>query len=124
MLGLIPGGESFQLPIPSTGSTYQWKVNVRAGTSVQLIAGDSRGKGTGGSTDLLVVQGGDSGCIDNSSPSSTAGSPAGSVTGGPSSTTATTSQSATGSITSPPASSTSAGGGDGGSGGNPYVSLV
>jgi hypothetical protein len=81
--GLIPGGQSFQLPIPATGTSYTWNTDVRAGSSVMLVAGDSQGRGTGGSSDLLTVQNGDAGCINSLSPSSTLGSPAGSVTGSP-----------------------------------------
>ena len=78
--GIIPGGETFLLRPNS--QPYIWDVSVRAGTSVTLFAGDSRGIGSGGSAGPFIVNGTDTGCINDSSPSSTAGSPAGGVTGG------------------------------------------
>ncbi|KAG8942333.1 hypothetical protein FRC00_011916, partial [Tulasnella sp. 408] len=93
MAALIPGGQSFSLPVPSSGNSFDWTVDMRQGTEFLLVAGDERGFGTGGSTDLYQVQGGSSSCIDAASPSSTAapaaggiyatGSGAGSVTGAP-----------------------------------------
>ena len=61
------------LPIDQSKRYYEWKVNVRAGTSVQLFVGDARGRGTGGSIGLYNVMQGSSSCINDSSPSSTAG---------------------------------------------------
>ncbi|KAG9016243.1 hypothetical protein FRB90_003635 [Tulasnella sp. 427] len=93
MAALIPGGQTFSLPVPGSGDNFDWTVDMRQGTQFLLVAGDSRGFGTGGSTDLFTVQGGSSSCIDAASPSSTAapaaggiyatGSGAGSVTGAP-----------------------------------------
>ncbi|KAG8955198.1 hypothetical protein FRC04_009656 [Tulasnella sp. 424] len=93
MAALIPGGQSFSLPVPGSGNAFDWTVDMRQGTQFLLVAGDARGFGTGGSTDLYTVQGGSSSCIDAASPSSTAapaaggiyatGSGAGSVTGAP-----------------------------------------
>jgi hypothetical protein len=77
--GIIPGGQTFLLSPPS--QPYNWNVSVRAGTSVTLFAGDSRGIGTGGSAGPFIVNGTDTSCINDHSPSSTAGSPAGAVTG-------------------------------------------
>ena len=104
--GLIPGGETFLLR-PDTQSFYLWDVSVRAGTSVTLIAGDSRGIGSGGSAGPFIVNGSDTGCINDSSPSSTAGSPAGAVTakGNPSS----TSGAGGGTSTRPPSSTSGSG---------------
>jgi hypothetical protein len=79
--GLIPGGQTFLLR-PNTQSFFLWDVSVRAGTSVTLIAGDSRGIGSGGSAGPFIVNGSDTSCINDNSPSSTAGSPAGAVTAG------------------------------------------
>ncbi|KAG8993388.1 hypothetical protein FRB94_013983 [Tulasnella sp. JGI-2019a] len=90
---MIPGGESFALPVPSSGSSFQWTVDMRQGTDYLIVAGDSRGFGTGGSSDLTSVAAGSNGCINQSSPSSTqapaaggiyaTGSGGGSVTGAP-----------------------------------------
>jgi hypothetical protein len=74
--GIIPGGESFPLAAYQR-QPYIWDVTVRAGTSVALIAGDSRGIGTGGSVGPFDVNGTDPSCINDLSPSSTTGLPAG-----------------------------------------------
>jgi hypothetical protein len=79
--GIIPGGETFLLPAYQK-QPYVWDVDVRAGTSVALIAGDSRGIGTGGSAGPFDVNGTDTSCINDISPASTTGLPAGSVTSG------------------------------------------
>ncbi|TDL22848.1 hypothetical protein BD410DRAFT_698316, partial [Rickenella mellea] len=83
--GVIPGGQSFQIQqgdltnVANEGTGFQWTPSVRTGTTVMLGAGDNRGFGSGGSVTLIVQAGsfpnGD--CLSNSSPSSTAGSPAG-----------------------------------------------
>lgn len=81
--GLIPGGESFQIPVPSGATTeFDWTANVRQGSSVLIVAGDSTGIGLGGSA-LFNVNSGGTSCLNNNSPSSTLGSPAGAVTGTP-----------------------------------------
>lgn len=90
---MLPGGESFALPVPSSGSSFDWTVDMRQGTDYLVVAGDSRGFGTGGSSSLMTVGAGSSGCINGSSPSSTmapaaggiyaTGSGGGSVTGVP-----------------------------------------
>jgi hypothetical protein len=46
---------------------------------MMIVAGDSKGRGTGGSTDLFSVGGGSGGCIDDNSPSTTSGPAAGQV---------------------------------------------
>lgn len=94
---IIPGGQTFL--IRPNAQPYNWNVNVRAGTSVTIFAGDSRGIGSGGSAGPFVVNGTDTSCINDASPSSTAGSPAGGVTG----------------ATSPSSTSSSSGGGGGSS---------
>ncbi|KAG8907630.1 hypothetical protein FRB99_003092 [Tulasnella sp. 403] len=76
---LLPGGQSFPLPVPVSGTSFNWQVNMRQGTQFLLTAGDSRGFGTGGSTNIFTVQGGGSGCINNLTPSSTAGPAAGGI---------------------------------------------
>lgn len=93
MTAMIPGGQSFALPVPASGSSFDWTVNARANTEMILVAGDSRGFGTGGSSNPFTVQGGSNSCINQASPSSTAapaaggiyatGSGGGSVTGAP-----------------------------------------
>ncbi|KAF8342631.1 uncharacterized protein EI90DRAFT_3190007 [Cantharellus anzutake] len=85
IIGIIPGGETFRLDAPNDNSFFNWTVNARAGTTVELIAGDSRGPGTGGSTTFLQIGDGPNSCINDLSPSSTAGSPAGGITATPSS---------------------------------------
>jgi hypothetical protein len=77
---VIPGGQTF-VAGPNT-QPYIWDVNVRAGTNVSLFAGDSRGITAGGYVGPFLVNGTDTSCINDSSPSSTPGSPAGPVTGG------------------------------------------
>ena len=55
---MIPGGETFSLPVPSSGSSFDWTVDVKQNTQFLLVGGDSRGFGTGGSTNLYNVQSG------------------------------------------------------------------
>ncbi|KAF8549432.1 hypothetical protein OG21DRAFT_1421256 [Imleria badia] len=83
--GVIPGGESFSIPVGTItnatdmGTGFQWMPTVREGSTLLVVAGDDRGLGTGGS-DLFTVSAGlypNSSCITNTSPSSTAGPPAG-----------------------------------------------
>jgi hypothetical protein len=84
--GVIPGGQSFQIQegslstVATEGVGFDWIVPVRVGTTVMIVGGDDRGIGTAGSS-TLTVQAGTSGvnntCLTDSSPSSTAGTPAG-----------------------------------------------
>ncbi|KAH0835947.1 hypothetical protein J3R83DRAFT_9872 [Lanmaoa asiatica] len=83
--GVIPGGESFSIPLGAItaesdmGTGFQWTPTVRAGTTLLVVAGDGRGLGKGGSG-LYTVSAGlnpNSSCVTNTSPSSTAGPPAG-----------------------------------------------
>ena len=80
--GLIPGGQSFQIPqgdissIDGQGTGFSWIPSVRAGSTVIITAGDNRGSGNGGSAPFIVGYG-DNSCLNNNSPSSTPGSPAG-----------------------------------------------
>ncbi|KAH9479131.1 hypothetical protein JR316_0007710 [Psilocybe cubensis] len=84
-LGVIPGGQSFAIPqgqittVPSQGTGFTWKPNVRGGTTLLIVGGDNRGNGTAGSTFNVVSSGinNDGSCLSDSSPSSTPGSPAG-----------------------------------------------
>ncbi|KAL0960026.1 hypothetical protein HGRIS_011674 [Hohenbuehelia grisea] len=83
--GVIPGGQSFAVPnstlstVPNQGQGFNWTPSLRTGTTLILVGGDSRGAGTGGSV-LNTVSAGinpDGSCLNDSSPSSTPGSPAG-----------------------------------------------
>lgn len=80
--GLIPGGQSFEIPesqittVTSQGTGFSWTPSVRAGSTVILVAGDDRGRGNGGSASFIVGYG-DNSCLNDNSPSSTPGSPAG-----------------------------------------------
>ena len=80
--GVIPGGESFEIPISnittdSLGTGFTWAPNIRGGTSMIVVAGDDRGIGKGGSASYIVNYSNDQSCISNDSPSSTPGTPAG-----------------------------------------------
>lgn len=82
--GVIPGGDSFNISVgdlttqPQEGLGFNWVPNVRGGTTLIVGAGDNRGLGAGGSVTYIVSTGnGNTTCLDNSAPSSTAGSPAG-----------------------------------------------
>lgn len=85
LLLIIPGGQSSRINIVNptaqaqpgvTGFSYT--PNIRAGTNILIVAGDSRGPGSGGSVNTAVGNG-NSNCIDNASPSSTAGTAAGAI---------------------------------------------
>lgn len=85
---VIPGGQSSSIPTSGAkgglqGNTtgFLWTPDIRAGTNVLLVVGDSRGPGTGGSVNTAVGNSPDSNstCITNDSPSSTAGTPAGAI---------------------------------------------
>ncbi|KAL5523056.1 hypothetical protein ACEPAF_1323 [Sanghuangporus sanghuang] len=82
--GVIPGGDSFNITVgdlttvSEQGVGFNWTPNIRGGTTLVVGAGDDRGLGAGGSVTYIVSTGnGNTTCLDNSSPSSTAGSPAG-----------------------------------------------
>ena len=84
-LGVIPGGQSFAVPesnltnVQSEGTGFSWTPSIRAGTTLILVGGDNRGNGSAGSTTNLISSGinNDISCLSDSSPSSTAGNPAG-----------------------------------------------
>ncbi|KIM22273.1 hypothetical protein M408DRAFT_12104 [Serendipita vermifera MAFF 305830] len=68
LMGLIPGGTSFSIPVPNGARRTTWSpITVTAGTGVMLVAGDSRGRGTGGSSFIFIVQGGSDGCLNSGS---------------------------------------------------------
>ncbi|TFK82081.1 hypothetical protein K466DRAFT_314592 [Polyporus arcularius HHB13444] len=81
--GIIPGGQSFDIPVGSTtpetgkGIGFNWTPSVRISTTLLLIGGDSRGPGVAGSNVYTLQQGNSQSCLNGSSPSSTPGSPAG-----------------------------------------------
>lgn len=84
-LGVIPGGQSFAIPeveitnIQSQGTGFSWTPSLRGGTTFILIGGDNRGAGSAGSV-LNTVSSGVNNigtCLNDQSPSSTPGSPAG-----------------------------------------------
>ena len=76
--GIIPGGQSFDLGAPSSGTGFDWTTNVRQGTQM-LFLGVGQNNENGGSSDITTVGGGSSGCINAQSPSSTASPAAGGV---------------------------------------------
>ncbi|CUA68122.1 hypothetical protein RSOLAG22IIIB_03361 [Rhizoctonia solani] len=76
--GIIPGGQSFQVNTPSSGTSYDWTTNVRAGTQMLFLAVGGNNE-NGGSTDITTIAGGSSGCINSQSPSSTASPAVGGV---------------------------------------------
>jgi hypothetical protein len=90
---IVPGGQSFRIPASSSENQVNWTTNVRTGTDFLIAMGDDRGFGVGGSSEVFTVRSGSSGCINQSSPSSTAapaaggiyatGSGGGTVTGSP-----------------------------------------
>lgn len=61
------------------GTGFSWTPSIRGGTTLILVGGDDRGNGTAGSTTNLVSSGidNDISCLSDTSPSSTAGNPAG-----------------------------------------------
>ena len=63
----------------SEGTGFTWQPSLRGGTTIILVGGDNRGNGSAGSTTNLVSSGveNDISCLSDTSPSSTAGSPAG-----------------------------------------------
>ncbi|OBZ67574.1 hypothetical protein A0H81_12403 [Grifola frondosa] len=81
--GVIPGGQSFDIPqgslttVASEGLGFNWTPSVRTGTTLLLVGGDNRGLGSAGSVFYIVSQGTSTSCLNDTSPSSTPGSPAG-----------------------------------------------
>ncbi|RPD75490.1 hypothetical protein L226DRAFT_447792, partial [Lentinus tigrinus ALCF2SS1-7] len=81
--GVIPGGESFDIPVGTTtnqtgeGVGFNWTPSVRISTTLLLVGGDDRGPGIAGSNPYTLQQGSSQSCLNSNSPSSTPGSPAG-----------------------------------------------
>ena len=93
--GVIPGGQSFQMDEAENPYTFyskqgslafNWTVSIRGGSEFIIIGGDSVGIGSGGHSGILGVAASgyksNNTCINNQSPSSTAGSPAGGIATG------------------------------------------
>jgi len=79
--GIIPGGQSFEIPrgeitADPQGTGFSWIPSVRTGTDVNIVAGDDRGRGSGGRVHYVIAYG-DNYCLNENSSSSTPGSPAG-----------------------------------------------
>ncbi|KAH9003382.1 hypothetical protein EDB86DRAFT_2354143 [Lactarius hatsudake] len=80
--GVIPGGNSFKIPqgplsTDTNGTGFNWIVDISSATSIIIIGGDDRGVGSGGAATYTVDYSGNSSCLNSTSPSSTAGTPAG-----------------------------------------------
>jgi hypothetical protein len=81
--GAIPGGTAFPIPQGSlsnendTGTGFNWTADIAGGTDVIFIANDERGIASGGYVTHRVADSVNSSCLNNYSPSSTAGNPAG-----------------------------------------------
>ena len=71
LYGLIPGGTAFQVPIAQSPSetSVDWTANIAQGTDVILMMSDGSTVQTGGSTSLLEVGQGNTGCMNDTSPS-------------------------------------------------------
>ena len=82
-VGIIPGGQSFTIPEPlitnllSEGTGFSWTASIIGGTTLMVVAGDNRGMGSGGYATFTVNLNSDGSCLNNLSPSSTPGAPAG-----------------------------------------------
>ncbi|KAH9171379.1 hypothetical protein EDB89DRAFT_1887153 [Lactarius sanguifluus] len=81
--GVIPGGNSFIMPQGPlstnnvTGTGFSWTADISSGTNILIIGGDDRGIGSGGVAPFTVAPSVKSSCLNSTSPSSTAGNPAG-----------------------------------------------
>jgi len=71
---VVPGGKSFQIAQGDPQNmTFEWTPAIPTGTGVLLIAGDKKGLGTGGSSDILTVGVGSSiGCLASANSTLTA----------------------------------------------------
>ena len=81
--GVIPGGDSFIIPqgplseTNVTGTGFSWTVNIFSETYFIIVGGDDRGIAAGGASGYIIGYSADGSCLSSTSPSSTAGSPAG-----------------------------------------------
>ncbi|KAH9031670.1 hypothetical protein EDB85DRAFT_1891060 [Lactarius pseudohatsudake] len=67
-------------PCPQTlspGTGFSWTVDISSGTNILIIGGDDRRIGSGGVAPFTVAPSVNSSCLNSTSPSSTAGNPAG-----------------------------------------------
>jgi hypothetical protein len=69
--GIIPGGQSFQITVPPRATSVNWAPQVEPGTQFFILAGDSRGRGTGGSSAIQNVANGSRSCLTGGAYSST-----------------------------------------------------
>ena len=81
--GIIPGGTAFPIhgPLSSyngTGTALNWTVDMVPGTTLSLVGSDGRGIGSGGYAEFVISSTSNSSCLNDNSPSSTPGNPAGS----------------------------------------------
>ncbi|EJF66791.1 hypothetical protein BD309DRAFT_873081 [Dichomitus squalens] len=72
--GVIPGGSSFVLN-PPQGDSFDWIVDIKAGTTVSFIMTDAKGRQGGASQFLPVALSADATCLDKSSPASVSNAP-------------------------------------------------
>ncbi|CAE6420689.1 unnamed protein product [Rhizoctonia solani] len=98
LYNIVIGGQSSAFNIANGKTEIDWTTNIRTNTTIMFVAGDSRGPGTGGSTELLTIGSGSSSCIDASSPSSTQQPPAGGINTAGGATPTSTSSSGGGSV--------------------------
>jgi hypothetical protein len=81
--GTIPGGTSFTIPQGSlstnndTGTGFNWTVDIVGETDILLVGNDDGGIGSGGSVEYTIANTVNNSCLNNNSPSSTAGNPSG-----------------------------------------------
>ncbi|KAF8493416.1 hypothetical protein F5888DRAFT_820424 [Russula emetica] len=81
--GTIPGGTSFTIPQGSlstnndTGTGFNWTVDIVGETDILLVGNDDGGIGSGGSVEYTIANTVNNSCLNNNSPSFTAGNPAG-----------------------------------------------
>ena len=71
LAGVIPGGQSFQIPVSPGASSVTWLPQVVPGTSIFILAGDSRGTASGGSSSTRAVWDGPRTCLSGGLYSST-----------------------------------------------------
>lgn len=80
--GAVPGGNGFIINGPSTQDQgkqgLSWDAAISTGTGLIIVAGDNRGFGSGGSFQGFLQPGnGTTSCLNDNSPKTTPGSPAG-----------------------------------------------
>ena len=68
LFGMIPGGTAWRIPIPQDATSYDWQVDIDSGTEYMLVMSDAGPYVTGGSSSLIRVANGSSGCMNSTSP--------------------------------------------------------